>query len=102
VARSQDYEATFLEMLEKVQERQPELFGPNEKLGETHGLSRSMRKGSNTEAKAAGVPQSDIDGMNRWRKVEHAAGRQPKFNMHEHYSEVKMMLKSLLRYPKAL
>jgi hypothetical protein len=27
--------------------------------------------------------------MNRWRKVEHVAGCQPKFQLNEHYAEVK-------------
>jgi len=102
VARSRDFEATFIEMLERVQARRPDVFAPGERISKTHGISRSLWKGSNTEAKAANISQPDIDAMNRWRKVERAAGRQPSFNMHEHYSEVRMMLRTLLCYPQAL
>jgi len=102
VARFCDFKATFIEMLERVQARHPDVFAPGERISKTHGISWSLRKGSNTEAKAANVLQPDIDAMNCWQKVEQAAGRQPSFNMHEHYLEVRMMLRTLLCHPQAL
>ena len=102
VAQSSEYDATFIEVLERLQARQPEIFLPGENLLETHGISHLLRKGSNLEVQAAGIPQPEVERMNRWRKVERAAGRQPRFHMIEHYMSVKIALKSLLHYPTAL
>jgi hypothetical protein len=101
MSRSRDYDQTFLEILERVQERRPGLFLPGENLAETHGISRSLRKGSMSEAQAAGVMEADINRMNRWRKVERAMGRQPN-HMMEHYTSVRIAIKTLLQYPTAL
>ena len=102
VARSQDYDATFIKLLERVQEWRPDLFAPNENIRDRYGISCSLHKGSMSEAKIARISEPEINLMNQWRKVERAAGWQPKFYMQEHYSEVKMMLKPLLHYPMAL
>lgn len=48
------------------------------------------------------MPETEVNRMNRWRKVERAAGRQPKFHMMEHYTEVVITLAALLRHPTAL
>lgn len=102
VARSGDVDALFIQAVERVQARRPDLFKPGDEIAKSHGISRTLRKGSNSEALAAGVTEPEINRMNRWRKVERAAGRQPKFHMIEHYAEVLIMLAALLRYPSAL
>ena len=43
-----------------------------------------------------------IDLNNRWRKIENAKGRRPSMGMRQHYTEVKLALKALLRYSEAL
>jgi hypothetical protein len=102
MSRSQDYDQMFPEMLERIQERRPELFLPGENLADTHGISRWLRKGSMLEAQAAGVIEAEINRMNPWRTVERAMGRQPKFHMMEHYTLVRIAIKTLVRYPTAL
>ena len=96
------YEATFHEMLIRIQIRLPDLIAPEINVREEYGISRSFRRGSDTHAKNQGVSGLDIDVMNRWRTIESAKGRRPRMNMRDHYSEVRQMLTSLLRYPTAL
>jgi hypothetical protein len=89
VALSHDFDDMFIEMLVRVQARRPEIFKLGEEISEMHGISQSLHKGSNSEAQATGILILEVDRMNRWRKVEHVAGCQPKFQMNEHYAEVK-------------
>ena len=96
------YEATFHEMLLRIQSRDADLIAPEVDVREEYGISRSFRRGSDTHAKNQGVSGPDIDAMNRWRTIESAKGRRPRMNMRDHYSEVRQMLTTLLRYPTAL
>jgi hypothetical protein len=102
VARSSDVDALLIQVLERLQARKPKLFRQGEDILRTHGISHSLHMGSNLEAQVAGILEAEINQMNRWRKVEQAAGRQPKFHMMEHYSEIFIVLAALLWYPSAL
>jgi hypothetical protein len=102
VARSSDIDALFIQVLERVQARKLEFFRPGEDILRTHGISCSLRKGSNSEAQVVGIPEAKINQMNRWRKVERVAGLQPKFHMMEYYTEILIALAALLQYPSTL
>jgi hypothetical protein len=78
--RSQDFDETFIEMLEWVQECQLKLFLPVKNLSEMYRISYSLQKGSMSEAQATGVDKADVNWMNIW-KVEWAKGQQPKFHI---------------------
>ena len=94
------------ELLHKVLE---EIFESNQNLfsGDIKTLEdarkfyqcfRSFRRGSDTRALEQKVSPSDIDIVNRWRKVEAGAGRRPGFNMQQHYAQFDLLLKPFLRY----
>jgi hypothetical protein len=102
MSRSWDFDEMFLKIMERVQEHRPELFLPGENLSKMHGISHSHQKGSMSEAQPAGVKEADVIQMNRWRKVERAKGQQPKFQMMEHYTSVRIAIKTLLQYPATL
>ena len=55
---------------------------------EEYGLSRSLRKGSTSEAINRGVSASEVDRSNRSIKEEGAGSRKAKLRMRDHYSEV--------------
>ena len=59
---------------------------------------RLHHRGSNTQARNQRVPADVISLNNRWRAQEKAGGRRPRFQMMEHYTDVRAALPSLLRY----
>ena len=71
-ARSRDCNATFIDLLERVQEQRPDLCALDETIRDHYGISHSLCKGSMSEAKAkiAGISDPEINLMNQWRKVE--------------------------------
>ena len=50
----------------------------------------------------ANVSEPDIKVMSRWSTVENAQGSCPQFSMLEHYSDVLLMLPTMLRFSEAL
>ncbi len=55
-----------------------------------------------TEARNQRVSESDIDMMSRWRNAENARGKKPHMRVQDHYSDIKLMVLSLLRFFQAL
>ena len=49
-----------------------------------------------------GLKGTDLDMINRWRKFEGNRGGKPHMSMREHYLEIKLILKRILAYSKAL
>jgi hypothetical protein len=93
-----DYNEVFYERLGRVREEKWFLFEPGINISEEYGLRRSLRRGSNTEARNLKVRQPVIDMNNRWRKWENAKGRRPAMEMSAHYTEIKMSLPILVEY----
>ena len=82
--------------------RHPEWIPRSVNVADAYGLRRSMRKGSETEALNQKVDPLDIHFMNRWRVVENAKGKNPMLRMISHYAEMRLLLKTMLRYSRAL
>ena len=82
----------------RVREEKWFLFEPGVNIGEEYGLRRSLRRGSNTEARNLKVRQPVIDMNNRWRKWESSKGRRPAMEMSAHYTEIRMSLPILWEY----
>ena len=100
--KSKDLEVDILDRIAVIQRRYPDLIRPGVEVHEEYGLSRSFRRGSNSEAQNRGVSEGGIDHNNRWRKVEKAGARKPKLTMREYYTDVLVSLESFLRYSQAL
>jgi hypothetical protein len=94
-------EPLFVNLLQEIKE-ETNLIPAKIDIKDKYGIYRSLRRGSNTEAVNQGVDKDDIDLNNRWRKVENAKGRRPTMGMRQHYTEIKLALKALLRYSGAL
>ena len=102
VAWSKDYEIKIIERLQRVQDDNKDLILTHVSVAEEYGISRSFRRGATTEARNQGVAEGDIDAMNRWRNFENARGRRPRLKMQDHYSNIKQMTPTLLRFSQAL
>ena len=86
----------------RVQRFLPELIRESVDVHDEYGLSRSFRRGSNSEAVNRGVDEATIDRNNRWRKIERVGARKEKLRMHDHYAEALVPLRSFLKYSQAL
>jgi hypothetical protein len=95
-------EMEILDRLHSIQSDKPDIIPKDVNVYEEYGISRSFRRGATTQARNQKVPENDINIVNRWRQVEGAQGRKPKLNMQDHYSEIRQMVPSLLRFSLAL
>lgn len=95
-------EMEIMDRLHVIQSSYPDLIMQDINVYEDFGTSRSFRRGATTQARNKAVSEIDIDAMNRWRNVENAKGRKPRFKMQDHYSDIKLMIPTLLRFSLAL
>jgi len=101
-AKASDYEYEFLTRLEAIQREEIGVIPATDNVFEDYGISRSLRRGSNSQATNQGVSSDDVIRMCRWSQTEKAQGRSLSLPMHHHYSEVRLMVPTLIRYSKAL
>ena len=92
----------ILDLLLKIQIQDPSIIPSSVDVLEEYGISRSFRRGATTHARNCGVSSADIKAANRWRDQENAQGRSINQPMTDHYTEVKQLLPTLLRFSKAL
>jgi hypothetical protein len=97
-----DYEETFYDILHEIQDQRPDLIGADVDIEQVYGFYRSFRRGATTRAREQGVSETDIDLINRWRKVEIALGMKPSMAIRDHYTEVVQLKSSRLRFSKPL
>lgn len=96
------YEGPILDKLKDIQDEEPHLIPATVNVHEDYGTWRSFRRGSTTHASNQGVDTGVIKRNQRWRKVEQARGRDPSWDMMEHYTDVLQNLKGLLLYSLAM
>ena len=84
-----------------MQEARPDLIKVEDDVEDIYNVRRSLRRGSQTTAREAGVPGTDIDLINRWRGVEATGGR-ASGAMRDYYTEIRLIHKHLLVYSKSL
>jgi UPF0288 family protein (methanogenesis marker protein 3) len=96
------YEFDILLELDTIQKYCGDIVNETVDVYESYGVSRSFRRGSNTHATNQGVSDAIIDHNNRWSMVERARGRAPKMGMQQHYADVLLLLRTLLKYSSAL
>ena len=101
-ASLKEFEGEILGRIARVQSCYPRLIMSSIDAQEEYGLSRSFRRGSNSEALNRGVSEAAIDRNNWWRKVDRAGARKAKLPMRDHYTEVLVALKRYLEYSQAL
>jgi len=92
IARSFDYEGWLIERLLTAQAMIPGAISPDVDISEQFGISRSFCRGSTSMARTRGVDDKVVSLINRWRSFEGARGRHPTMPMHEHYSDISIMV----------
>jgi hypothetical protein len=97
-----DMSTIFFLRLEKIQSLRPDLIALDVEIDEVYGISRSLRRGSTSRAVDMGLTPDVIDANNRWRKFERAGAMQPSLSMREHYTDILLSLRHLLRYSEAM
>jgi hypothetical protein len=104
--RQKNYEPMLFRLIEEVIENEslPERILPrNTDVAAEYGISRSGRRGYTTHATNMSIPESDITRLARWRSIENAGGKQANLGgTKESYSDIMMMLRSLLRATRNL
>lgn len=102
IAESYAYESAILARLVVVQEKSPDIIGPEVDLTEEFGISRSFRRGSTSTARIRGIDDKQVELINRWRRFEQARGRRPTLPMRDHYSDIKILIPELVKYSQGL
>jgi len=102
IAHSCKYELAIMDHLAAIQEADPDLIPKDMGIYEEFGISRSFRRGATSTARAQGVDDRQVDLVNRWRSFESARGRKPRFTMHDHYSDIRILIPELIMFSKAL
>ncbi len=96
------YAQKILSVIQSVQQNYPGIVEADCDVFEEFGMSRSFRRGSDSRALAAGVSQSTIDLINRWRTSDRVQGRTAHLKMSQHYADVRLLLGLFLPYSNAL
>ena len=94
-----EYDTLLHQFLETLQKESPELIAPTDDVRSNYGFFRSFRKTSETRARIAGLDGDTINAMNRWKTVERAQGRRPRWStMIKHYSDARELMPVTWRY----
>jgi hypothetical protein len=95
-------EGALMDRLQILKETKQGLIPPDVDCYEDFGISRSFRRGATSAARTRGVSDKHVDLINRWRKFEGARGRRPVLPMHDHYSDIEVLIPELVKFSKAL
>lgn len=95
-------ELALMDKLQMIKETQPGLIPSDLDVYEDFGISRSFRRGATSTARVRGVEDKHVDLINRWRVFENARGRRPALSMHDHYSDIEILIPELVKFSLAL
>ena len=96
VALMREYDKNhFLEMIQK---ENPDLISEGDAIQANYGFSRTFCRTAEGRARAANLDSGVQNAMNRWKKIEQAKGRCPRFNMVDHYFHAKDLMHVTWRY----
>jgi hypothetical protein len=94
--------ALFQSLLERLKEEREDLFPKGADVVSLYGIHRSLRRGANSRATEEGVSKETRELINRWSSFEAKRGQRPSMSMAQHYLEIRLVLKRILEYSKAL
>ena len=84
--------------LKRIQKEDPSLIAAHDNVYKNYGFFRTFWKTAEGRARAANLESDVQNAMNRWRKIECARGRMPRFSMVEHYSNARDLMSVTWRY----
>ena len=92
----------FREQLAIVQSLRPDLIKANINVFELYNIRRSMRRSSSSIARRENVQGTIIDLVNRWSVSEYTRGRSRGARMRDYYTEIRLVMHTILPYSAAL
>ena len=98
VAMMSAYDDVLHQFLKEIKAERNDLILDTDDVVKNYRFFRSMRKSAKERARAAGLDSDMQNTMNRWRKIESARGRRPRFNMVDHYSTAQCLIPVTWRY----
>ena len=98
VAMMSAYDDVLHQFLKEIKAEKNDLILDTDDVVKNYRFFRSMRKSAEDRARAAGLDSDMQNTMNRWKKIESARGRRPRFNMIDHYSTARSLMPVTWRY----
>jgi hypothetical protein len=95
-------EMALMDKLQVIKDTQPGLIPANVDIFEDFGISRSFRRGATSTVRIRGVEDKHVDLINHWRVFENARGCRPALTMHDHYSDIEILIPELVKFSLAL
>lgn len=92
----------FRDQLAIVQTNRPDLIKASIDVFELYNIRRSLRRGSSTIARRERVDKTIIDLVNRWSVREYTRGRSRGSSMRDYYTEIRLVMHTVLPYSQAL
>jgi hypothetical protein len=86
------YDGVLHHFLHMIQQEDSNLISEDDDVQASYSFFQTFRKTLEARARAAGLDSSVQNAMNRWRTIENAKGRRPRFNMIEHYSNARDLM----------
>jgi hypothetical protein len=93
-----EYDTKLHYFLEMIQQESNSLIDDSDDVTGNYGFYRTFRKTSETRARIAGIDSDMINAMNRWKTIERAQGRRPKWSMVDLYSDACQLMPVTWRY----
>lgn len=78
-----------------------DLVNPHLDINEVYNIHHSLRCGSVSTAREAGIKEPTIDLINRWSGYKNRGSRRTG-KMIDHYTKIRMMRKAILKYSSVL
>ena len=99
VSTISEYDGVLRFFLKRIQaEPESDLLDPKDDVDKNYSFFRTFRKTAENRARIMGIGEDIQNAMNRWKKIEAARGRRPRFNMIEHYSDARQLMPVTWRY----
>ncbi len=98
IAAMLEYNSILYHFLALIQQEDSNLITENDDVKAHYSLFCSLQKTAEGRAWAAHLNSDMQNAMNRWKKIKAAKGRRPRFNMVDHYSQVRDLMSVTWRY----
>jgi hypothetical protein len=103
---SMDLNDLFMELLVDIYDSHPSLFGVDiysaADVSDKYHVFRSFRRGSESQAVAKKVNESDRYVVNRWKRKEAAGTKKANLPIDQHYVDISLVKDAFLRYTQAM
>ncbi len=93
-----DFDVVLHDLLKCVQQEPDSFLDKDDDVEANYSFFRTFRKSAEDRARAAHLDSNVQNAMNRWKKIERAKGKRPRFDMIDHYSSARALMPVTWRY----